>query len=168
MRRRALFVKRTLKGVFWFIAVLVVALAAYGFYFHGVMAPPMERYRAREALASAAAQDLEAAVERLGAVFHFHDGSWLAIRYRDSHTFPAWSLAIARDSGGRWFESGFHFCGTFGVVRDLDAIDRELGAESLPAHDPPRDHAEWVRLLAASPDLATARGRLLRYFREVR
>lgn len=55
---------------------------------------------------------LKEAVGRLGVVVRATDGSWVAIRYRDDHYFtPIRSLAIAMDSGGRWFQCDRHFCG---------------------------------------------------------
>jgi hypothetical protein len=52
------------------------------------------------------------AVGHLGIFISLQDGSWIAIRYRDTHGGRIDSMAIARDSGGGWFESTEHYCAT--------------------------------------------------------
>jgi hypothetical protein len=103
----------------------------------------------------------------LGTVLRFRDGSWLAIRYRDCHAFPTWSLATAHDSSGSWYESSEHFCGAFSTIRHMESIDRALGETPPLLKDPPTDRGEWIRLLAACPDLPTARKHMKRYFHGV-
>jgi hypothetical protein len=161
--------KRYSKRILATAGVLAVAATLYSIYFHAVVGPLVERYRARRALASASATELEHVVGPLGRVFRFPDGSWIAIRYRDSHSSPGWSLAVARDSAGKWFESREHFCGAFVILQDLDEIARQSGDLPLAIGDPPSNAAEWIRLLAASPDLAVARSLLTSsYFHETR
>ena len=46
-----------------------------------------------------------------GAFIALTNGSWIAIRYCDSHSGGLFSCAVARDSAGGWFESDRHFCG---------------------------------------------------------
>ena len=57
-------------------------------------------------------EQLREAVKPWGVFITAKDGSWVAIRYRDSHAGGILSLALAKDSGGEWFESQRHFCGT--------------------------------------------------------
>jgi hypothetical protein len=76
-------------------------------------------------------------------------------------------MAVARDSNGKCFESKEHFCGSFVIIQDIDMIDRQLGNLPPVPADPPANRIEWIRLLAASPDLKTARKRLTSsYFHE--
>ena len=146
------------------ICILLVALIIG----YTVIARAGERYRARKAFKAATPSELEKVVSPLGAVLRFKDGSWLAIRYNDSHNIPGWSLSVAHDSGGMWFESTEHFCGFFGFMRTVDELGRIRGLYPSPPHDPPADLHEWVRFLAISPDLPTARQRLARYFHQVK
>jgi hypothetical protein len=91
--------------------------------------------------------ELRQAVGPLGAVLELRGGGWVAIRYRDSHAFPGWSSAVARDSGGAWFASREHFCGRFQIHRQL----RERGEEGLPE----------LRAVEGSGSLEAARGLLV-------
>tara|TARA_B100000676_G_scaffold197538_1_gene194148 strand:- start:46 stop:600 length:555 start_codon:yes stop_codon:yes gene_type:complete len=54
--------------------------------------------------------DLDHAVAPLGMWFTWSTNEWLAVQYGDG-TFPDWSLAIARDSEGRFFRSRERFGG---------------------------------------------------------
>jgi hypothetical protein len=157
---RVLPVRRYWKRILGFGGVLAVAAIFYAVYFHAVVGPILERYHARRALASASPPELDKVAGPLGRVFRFADSSWVAIRYADSHASPGWSLAIARDSTGKWFESKEHFCGSFVIIQDIDEINRQLGDVPPVPADPPANRVEWIRLLAASPDLKTARERL--------
>jgi hypothetical protein len=161
-------VKRINRTGLGLASVVVITLVSYAFYFHAFIDPVVERQRARLALADSATTNLETAVGPLGTVLLLRDGSWLAIRYKDSHAYPAWSLAVARDSGGTWFESTEHFYGSFRVIRQLQAFNHEAADYTPPPKEPPTDRAEWIRLLAASPDLPTAHQRMERYFQRVR
>jgi hypothetical protein len=129
--------------------------------------PAMTRNRVREALSNAKPSELGEAVGPLGAVLHFKDGSWIAIGYRDDHSLLPWSVAVARDSGGGWFESAEHFCGHLAVLRSVDESGRVSRKDTSPPRDPPTDRREWMRLLAISPDLRTARQRMARYFHQI-
>jgi hypothetical protein len=121
----------------------------------------LQRTRAEEAsfeiLARATSpSELEEAVESLGLFLKYPDGSWLAIRYRDSHYYPMWSSSVARDSGGSWFTSQVHFCGRFRYYRQW----KEQGSELPEAFDldPVR---QSVRRLGEANTLAEARQRLV-------
>ena len=155
------------------VCFAIIALVAYGMFLQKYIGPVIERQIARHSFPKATAAELEDAVGDLGAVFHFHDGSWIAVRYNDSHSMAPWSFAIALDSGGLWFESTEHFCGAFKANRDerdmivIATIDAKVGTASEPPDNQPQHRGEWVRLLATSPDLATARQRMARYFHQV-
>lgn len=53
---------------------------------------------------------------RLGAFITLPNGDWVAVRYRDSHSYEVQSVAVARDSGNQWFESDKHFCGVLSYL----------------------------------------------------
>ncbi len=112
--------------------------------------------------------ELEQAVGDLGVFLPLKDGPWIAIRYRDSHGWPMWSQAIARDSGGQWYESREHFCGVFLGYRQYPSTIREMVQYDIAAG---RDTAPTTRLFAPSPeidavgsapDLPTARTALIK------
>ena len=112
---------------------------------------------------------MEHAVGYLGIIFHFADGSWIAIRYVDCHAHPIWSSGVALDSKGRWYESEVHFCGQFKIYRGQ--WDRTLEILQNPqatreekkswVEDCPLE-PERLRHLEESPDLETAREHLLK------
>lgn len=56
--------------------------------------------------------ELRGAIGGLGLFIESTNGWWIAIRYRDSHAGGIWSVAVAKDSGGQFYESHHHFCGT--------------------------------------------------------
>jgi hypothetical protein len=78
--------------------------------------PEEARTHAVKVLANArTAQELRKAVGGLGVLLVCQDGSWIAIRYDDSHEANSfWSCALAFDSDGNWYESNYHFCGNLG------------------------------------------------------
>jgi hypothetical protein len=86
-------------------------------------------------------------------------GDWIAVKYADSHQWPGWSISIARDSGGMWWESSVHYCGAMGVesyrVSYPDAFAEKL-AEAEPG-----SVLHAFAAIEASPDLATARQHLI-------
>ena len=57
-------------------------------------------------------KELTNAVGYIGIFIPLTNNEWIAIRYRDSHGGGVYSCAVARDSGGEWFESSRHFCGS--------------------------------------------------------
>lgn len=79
------------------------------------------------ALAGAASmQELDVAAGGLGVVLRCQDSGWIAVAYRDSHSFPgSFSCAVARCSDGRWFASGVHFCGLFSHERSRKRMIEE-------------------------------------------
>jgi hypothetical protein len=62
-------------------------------------------------------EQLQEAVGCLGLVLRLPNGSWIAIRYRDSHATKFWSSAVALDSEGKWFVSRYHYCGNLAGYR---------------------------------------------------
>jgi hypothetical protein len=73
--------------------------------------------------------ELTNAVGYLGVFIPLTNGCWIAIRYRDSHSGGIRSCAVARDSGGGWFESDRHFCGSlqhWPRMKDDVAADEEM------------------------------------------
>jgi len=62
----------------------------------------------------------------LGIVFAFPDGSWIAIRYRDSHGGVGWSKAVAVDSTGQLYESDVHYCGAFVIYRQEKQMWKQI------------------------------------------
>jgi hypothetical protein len=87
----------------------------------------------RESIATLSAakttNELQQAVGGLGIFIPIRDGSWIAIRYRDTHAGRIASLAVARDSGGSWFESDYHFCGAFAGYRHERRSMEEIRSE---------------------------------------
>lgn len=73
----------------------------------------------RTLAAAESVEDLREAVGHLGIVFEYPDGSWLALRYRDSHGVGMWSSTVGSDSGGNWYVCDYHFCGRFKTYRLL-------------------------------------------------
>ena len=90
--------------------------------------PRVERDAAAELAACTTRSDFDDAVGDLGVVLDIADGSWIAIRYDDSHYY-CYSSATAVDSDGRWYRSREHFCGLFSIHRsvreDIAACDDE-------------------------------------------
>lgn len=156
--------KRTLKYAAAILLVCVVLFFTYVEWLHLVIDPFFAQREARRLLSAASTpQQLQEAVGSRGAFFTFPDGSWLAIRYRDSHMGGVWSVAVARDSGGNWYQSRKHFCGSFEITRDLQELSSAIGVP------PPSDEcSHWILQLGASPDLETARRRVTsRYFTQL-
>jgi len=168
--------KRPLKVLAHCLLWPIVFLAAYVTYLHLLIDPIFSRMESRRLLSNAATpEQLEEAVGTLGVFYTFPDGSWLAIRYRDSHAGGIWSMAVARDSGGGWYQSSEHFCGAFSISSfemnlqkmglDLDDKSEKGSAEIAP----PDSRNQWICSLAKSPDLPSARQRLLSaYFTEMK
>jgi hypothetical protein len=118
-------------------------------------------------LAARTSEDLKQAIGPYGAFVAAGDGSWIAIRYRDTHAGHILSLALALDSEGHWYESRRHFCGSlanwkrWGEERLLRKSDPDLVAEpeiSKPNRFP--TFAEYDALYSAT-NLVVARQALL-------
>jgi len=129
-------------------AVSVAVVAGYALLMF--VLPMMARSRAEaesfEVLSTAhTQQELQEAVGDLGLMISLKNGDWIAIRYRDKHSGMIWSSSVARDSGGAWFVSDFHFCGTFSAYRH--AKERMFGLEQFSD----------IRAIDEAKDLETAR-----------
>lgn len=95
-----------------------------------VIAPLQARKESMRILSEAkdVAQRQEA-VGSLGILLEYTNGQWIAIRYRDSHSWPGWSSAIAQDSDGRFYESRKHFCGRLRGYAKMAGLEREMSVE---------------------------------------
>jgi hypothetical protein len=108
-------------------ALIILAAVVVGFAFLTIGWPTMERtMERRQAEAESfhvlskahTQQELQEAVGDLGLLLSLRGGVWIAIRYVDKHAgMRIWSSSVARDSGGAWFVSDFHFCGKFAAYR---------------------------------------------------
>jgi hypothetical protein len=152
-------------GVVLCLALLAVVI--FPGFVAAVFGPPLDRAKAHRVLAAAATpEELRKAVGLLGALILLGDGSWIAVRYTDSHAYPGYSCAVALDSDGQWFSSTRHFCGRFSSyeqnkkrAQDLRAAlghDEEAMQKALHAQD------EELYNLATAATLDEARTKLLR------
>ena len=110
--------------------------------------------------------ELAQAVGSLGCFLTFPDKSWVAIRYKDMHRGMIASSAVVRDSGGVWFQSSRHFCGTFSGVRhslhnqlSMEEDLRKLGETNNPTYKFSGKMLEML-LLEKSSNLVAARKNL--------
>ena len=161
--------KRKLKYAAVIVLLCVALFFVYATYLHLIINPFFARREALRLLSAAStSQQLQDAVGSLGAFYTFRDGSWLAVCYRDSHGGGIWSVAIARDSGGNWYESREHFCGAFRADRRLQQHEQLAIALGESPEAPSDERSRWILQLRASPDLQTARQRITsRYFTQL-
>lgn len=128
----------------------------------GVLAYAKARKEAVEFLTTSTQSEL-----RSQCLFYsLADGSWIAIRYRDSHGFPGvYSLSVARCSDGTWFESSHHYCGTNTFARRFDEHLADMRAYASPDEVEAfrmaqfEDNLELRKLVAIheAPDLESAK-----------
>lgn len=78
----------------------------------------------RELSAVTRPEMLAAKVER-GRLFTFPDGSWLALRYRDTHAYHFGSSGVSYDSDGKWLAGNHHFCGSLNEPTFRNLADRQ-------------------------------------------
>lgn len=107
--------------------LLFVAFIAYGLLFPWY--PHVKRQSVQVLAAAKTTNELRKAVGTLGLFIPLTNGAWIAIRYRDSHGGGISSCAVARDSGGGWFESDRHFCGSlpgWPTLKESAEMDEEL------------------------------------------
>ncbi|MFA6544647.1 MAG: hypothetical protein WCS99_09500 [Limisphaerales bacterium] len=158
--------KKVIKIAAIVVCVLILLLVVFPGYVAAVVGPPLDRIQARRAFSRAKTpEELRGAVGHWGAFFPLRDGSWVAVRYTDTHAAPGYYCAIAHDSGGQWFYSSHHFCGRFRIYFQFEKRTRELAAatgdteaevqSSLSRHD-----AQMFGLATAT-NLAAARAQLL-------
>jgi hypothetical protein len=94
------------------VSVAVVGVLVYAFWLGPRLWPGQQTREAIRLLSAAQTpQELTSAVGRWGAFITITNSEWLAIRYRDSHSFEVQSMAVVRDSGNQWFQSQRHFRG---------------------------------------------------------
>jgi hypothetical protein len=92
--------------------------------------PKRARHDAVKALTSTNSTNKLAALKgTFGKFFSFDDGSWLVVRYKDTHSGFVGSYALTRDSDGKWLESKYHFCGMLGYLDKGAARDARLAEE---------------------------------------
>lgn len=105
---------RVLKIIGLLVILGVVGFFAYVFLIYPATWHSSTRRDSVRVLAAAQSlSQLTNAVGDLGWFVELTNHEWIAIRYRDTHSGFVSSSAVARDSGGEWFESERHFCGRF-------------------------------------------------------
>ena len=151
------------------VGIMVSVGTAYWVFFYN---PEIARAREGSVQLLAEAQNvhaMEEAVGELGILFHFADGSWIAVRYVDHHHGDFWSSAVALDSTGRWYESEVHFCGQFRIYRGQWDRTLEILADPKVTLE---EKKWWIEQTASTPsplrdveecaDLETASANLLK------
>jgi hypothetical protein len=106
----------------------------------------------------------------LGVFVPLRDGSWIAIRYRDTHAGRIAALAVARDSGGGWFQSEYHFCGALCGYQRVRQKMEELRAELAKLGDTDTntttsaksDTEATLDVMFAAPSLEVGRQQLVK------
>ena len=119
---------RSTIGALWLVVMaLSVAAVGFGAYFFTAFASVEQvafpRRAHREAVGVLKSTDdpkelAEKVLPRRGAMLEFDDGSWLAIRYQDTHAFKVQSYILARCSDGIWLEGDHHFCAALPRLRE--------------------------------------------------
>jgi hypothetical protein len=145
----------------------LLAVVVFPGHVAAVVGPPLDRAKAHRVLAAAKTPDeLRTSVGSLGALFPIRDGSWVAVRYTDSHAYPGYSCAVALDSGGHWFHSCRHFCGRFRNYEQTEKRTRELasplGHDEAAVQAALRKQDEELYDLASAATLDAARANLLK------
>ncbi len=104
---------RALKIIGLLVLLVVAGFLIYAFAIYPARWHSQTRRESLTILKAArSTSELASAVGNLGLFIPLTNGAWIAIRYRDSHSGGVRSCAVARDSGGSWFESERHFCGS--------------------------------------------------------
>ncbi len=129
---------------------LLVALFMWISFLYPIFGSRRARAEAISQLKAAKSEaELRGAIGGLGLFLESTNGWWIAIRYRDSHAGSIWSAAVAKDSGGQFYQSHHHFCGTLSAFgRDwenysagrreaneqTDSVVREQSMKELEEH----------------------------------
>ena len=158
--------KRIMKIIAATVLLLVAAFALFLFVIHPLIWRARVKHESIQILEAAqTTNDFAEAVGRLGIFLTFPDESWIAIRYRDSHSGGVNSFAVARDSEGTWYQSSDHYCGRFLNYRaeaerhvEINAAFREMGSSETYDLNP---YFTEVHTIANSHDLEQARNNLL-------
>jgi hypothetical protein len=164
--KRALFNKRLLFVTGMVLCLTFISVLVFSGYVAAVVGPPLDRAKAHRLLTAAKSlTELRIAVGSLGRVFVLGDGSWVAVRYTDSHAYPGYSCAVALDSGGHWFYSSQHFCGRFRIYTQTEKRTREfasaLGDDEAIVRTRLREQDQELYSLASAATLDAARSQLL-------
>lgn len=140
-----------------------------------VIAPAQWRWETRREViaildSSKTTDELRKAVGPLGIFIPIRGGSWMAICYRDTHSLPFTSLAVARDSDGRMFQSTQHYCGQFSLYENdrkarenIRAEDEKSGGTETPPSPSPRPEKFLILdAVSEASSLNVARQQLLK------
>ena len=141
--------KRIIKTGFFAIIALIGLLLVYTFLIEPVIWRSKNRSELIAILKQAIGPDQQEPIAGgTGLAVTYPDGSWLTIRYRDTHAGSVSSIAIAHDSAGGWHESTEHYCALLGAARDIAA-----GRNGIRIPEPPPPEAKgrhyWSSNLAA-------------------
>lgn len=165
-----------------FALLIGAGVLAYRFGDHPALWRLVTRRESIRVLKSAhTPSELTNAVGYLGWFVSLTNGAWIAIRYQDSHSGGVISCAVARDSGGGWFESERHFCGRFSYwpkLKEQVAFEEEmrksdpkfLGNHASQAEGDGSGFPSYREMMAieSAADLESARRALLKIgFREL-
>ncbi len=145
---------------------LAVVTAIFGYNLWQRAQVTRARHAHRNALvqvlqAAGTPEQLEQATGPDGVVLRLKDGSWIAIRFVQGGTLPR---AVARDSGGEWFESDRSFGHALAHYR----LWQEPRARARTTNDPIWSEEGFLSLginrqldaIEQSPDLRQARQKL--------
>ncbi|HLP84147.1 MAG TPA: hypothetical protein VK157_07340 [Phycisphaerales bacterium] len=133
--------RKTIRRPLAIAAVVVVCLLILAIVPNGIISARM-RADARERILTnltSVSAGSKPTPERLGIDIDLPDGTWIVIDYRDSHSYPGYSLAYALTSDGTWYTSREHFCGRWGSMSEKlkqmkqyrdsnDELEREMSA----------------------------------------
>jgi hypothetical protein len=171
---------RTWKVIVLLFVLLVTGVVVYNGFIVPAAWYSTTRIKSISVLKAAeSTNQLTDAVGPLGLFLSLTNGSWLAIRYTDTHSgaaviFWPWAIvcssAVARDSGGGWLESDRHFCGSLKYwPRRKDSVEGMLEAQQehpelftnrfSPADSESPNLPKYAEMMAleTAPDLAAAR-----------
>ncbi|HEY1174501.1 MAG TPA: hypothetical protein VGH19_24260 [Verrucomicrobiae bacterium] len=131
-------VGRPLKAIVFLALLCIAGFYAYvEFIYPATWHSNVRRESIKLLKAAQTTGDLTNAVGDWGIVIPLTNNQWIAIRYRDNHAGGIRSMAVASDSGGGWYESRRHFCGSLvawvGEKRRLEAeeeLQKLLSGES--------------------------------------
>ena len=160
-----------------FLLGMIGIIACFEAYLHLYRSPHLYRKWKSESIAALQAAhstaELTNAVGSLGLYIALTNGGWIAIRYRDTHSLPIVSCAIARDSDGGWFESNRHFCGSLSSwprhreqvagEEELRRTVPDLFTNSAPQTEAPSGSFPSYRemmMIESAADLGSARAAL--------
>jgi len=161
---------RILKITLLTVALLVAGLVVLLFYFRPAPWSGQQRRESIRALRAAKTpEELRKAVTIWGAVITPTNGGWMAIRYRDTHSYRNQSMAIVRDSDDCWFESDRHFCGVLQGTPEKIRRERRHRSENPDlftnetdsVYFKPGTPSEPYYRLFTAPNLDAARAQLL-------